>query len=67
MEPEIKEVLDKSGVLEDIVPLVYLQGHIQAGSTAVDICLKRSQAYHRRLDVKSGLTVQNLRTICAFI
>ena len=62
VEPEIKEVLDKSGVLEDIVSRSFTSRAIYK---PVALQLIYALSVHRLttggLDVRSGLTVQNLK------
>jgi len=69
VEPEIKEVLDKSGVLEDIVSRSFTSRAIYK---PVALQLIYALSVHRLttggLDVKSGLTVQNLKDdLCIYI
>jgi len=69
VEPEIKEVLDKSGVLEDIVSRSFTSRAIYK---PVALQLIYALSVHRLttggLDVRSGLTVQNLKDdLCIYI
>ena len=69
VEPEIKEVLDKSGVLEDIVSRSFTSRAIYK---PIALQLIYALSVHRLttggLDVRSGLTVQNLKDdLCIYI
>lgn len=68
-EPEIKEVLDKSGVLEDIINRSFTA---KAVYKPLAIQIIYALSVHRlttgSLDVRSGLTVQNLKDdLCLYI
>jgi hypothetical protein len=69
VEPEIKEVLDKSGVLEDIVTRSFTSKAIYK---PIALQIIYALSVHRLttggLDVRSGLTVQNLKDdLCLYI
>jgi hypothetical protein len=68
-EPEIKEVLDKSGVLEDIINRSFTSKAIYKPLAIQAIyALSVHRLTTGGLDVRSGLTVQNLKDdVCLYI
>lgn len=68
-EPEIKEVLDKSNVLEDIINRSFTSKAIYKPLAIQSIyALSVHRLTTGSLDVKSGLTVQNLKDdLCMYI
>lgn len=67
-EPEIKAVLDKSGVLEDIISRSFTKPVYKPIALQIIYALSVHRLTTGSLDVKAGLTVQNLKDdLCLYI
>jgi len=67
-EPEIKAVLDKSGVLEDIIRRSFTKPAYKPIALQIIYALSVHRLTTGSLDVKAGLTVQNLKDdLCLYI
>lgn len=67
-EPEIKEVLSKSGVLEDIVNRSFPKPTYKPMALQIIYALSVHRLTTGSLDVKAGLTAQNLKDdLCLYI
>ena len=67
-EPEVKEVLSKSGILEDIIYRSYTRPLYRPIAIQIIYALSVHRMTTGSLDVRAGLTVQNLKDdLCLFI
>jgi hypothetical protein len=67
-EPEIKEVLDKSSILEDIINRSFTKPVYKPLAIQIIYALSVHRLTTGSLDVKAGLTVQNLKDdLCLYI